>query len=73
MFQEALVHAKRLPEAERDRTALDVAIRLADSLWRLGRNQETVDLLLQEQEYLARVQEPSLAASYYRALGRAYS
>jgi len=71
-FEEALVHAERLPIEERDRPRLDLAVRQAESLHFLGRRQEIVDLLLRHQDCLERLYEPSLAGQYYFWLGFAH-
>src|SRR5262249_30278843 len=54
-LREALSHAEHLPAEERDRRALDLVIRLAHPLYLLGRFQDTLDLLLQQQERLERL------------------
>ena len=45
-LQEALRHVERLPTAARDHCVLDIVLRLAHSLYFLGRFQETLALLL---------------------------
>jgi class 3 adenylate cyclase/tetratricopeptide (TPR) repeat protein len=72
-LQEALVHAERLPEAERDQSVVNIAVRQADSLFFLGRRQELVERLLGQQELLERLQDPLLTGLYYLELGHAYS
>jgi class 3 adenylate cyclase/tetratricopeptide (TPR) repeat protein len=72
-LEEGLVHAERLPAGEGDRRLLDLAVRQAESLHFLGRRQEIVDLLLQHQDRLERLREPSLAGQYYFWLGFAHA
>jgi DNA-binding SARP family transcriptional activator/tetratricopeptide (TPR) repeat protein len=63
----------RLPPAERPRRRLEVTLRLAHSLYFLGRHDEGRRLLLAEREDLARTNEPSLAARYHFLLARSAS
>jgi len=77
-LQEAIVHAgarqvTASPTAAQDRLILDLVLRLAHSLYFLGRFQETLDLLLQQQARLERLQEPVLAGPYYFWLSHTYS
>jgi tetratricopeptide (TPR) repeat protein len=72
-LQEALLHVERLPAGERDRRVLALILRLAHSLSFLGRFQESLDLLLREQERLERLQDPALTSQYYFWLGHTYS
>lgn len=69
---EAHIHAERLPEGERDRRVLTLAVRQAPSLHFLGRRQEIVDLLLRHRERLERLKDTALAGEYYFWLGFAY-
>ena len=50
---------------ERDRTYVDVAVRLAHAEYFLGRFREGVDLLLQEQDRVSSLGDPSLAGPYH--------
>jgi len=77
-LQEALVHAgarraAASPTAVQDHLILDLVLRLAHSLYFLGRFQETLDLLLQHQERLERLQDAVLAGPYYFWLSHTYS
>ncbi|MBI3326198.1 MAG: hypothetical protein HYZ81_05800 [Nitrospinae bacterium] len=73
-LQEALVHVERLSaDGGRDRRRLELVLRLAHSLHRLGRLQESINLLLRHQEQLEQLEEPSLAGPYYFLLGRGYN
>jgi class 3 adenylate cyclase/tetratricopeptide (TPR) repeat protein len=72
-LQEARRHAERLPGQERDRRVLDLVMRQEQPLHDLGRNQEALDLLLPQQEYVERLQEPVQAANYYLHLASIYN
>jgi class 3 adenylate cyclase len=63
-LQEALTHVQQLPETERDRRTLELVLRLAHSFYFLGRFQEMLELLLQQQERLERYHASSLAGPY---------
>jgi predicted ATPase len=63
-LQEALTHVQQLPETERDRRTLELVLQLAHSLYFLGRFQEMLELLVQQQERLERCHESSLAGPY---------
>ena len=69
MLQEAMVHAERLPDAERDRGCLEVIICQTEALLWLGRHQEALDLLLGQQERLERYHESELIGEYGLWLG----
>jgi class 3 adenylate cyclase/tetratricopeptide (TPR) repeat protein len=71
-LQEALVHAEQLPPETRDHRLLEVVLHQVHSLIFLGRFPETLHLLLQHQERLDRLQEPTLAGPYYFWLGLTY-
>jgi transcriptional regulator with AAA-type ATPase domain/tetratricopeptide (TPR) repeat protein len=70
---DALAHVERLPADEQDRRLLDLSLRLAHSLSFLGRFQETLDLLLRQQERLERLREPALSSPYSFWLAHTYS
>ena len=72
-LEKALIHAERLPSEERDHRFLDLILRLAYSLYFVGRFREGLELLLQQQERLEQVGDPSLAGRYYFWLGLTYS
>ncbi|MFZ1061683.1 MAG: adenylate/guanylate cyclase domain-containing protein [Candidatus Rokuibacteriota bacterium] len=72
-LEEALVHAERLPIEERDRRSLELVVRRAESLHFLGNRREIVGLLLQHQERIERLGNPSLAGQYYFWLGWAHA
>jgi tetratricopeptide (TPR) repeat protein len=70
----ALELIKLLPDTpERIGEEFAVYLRQVEALHFLGRRQEIVDLLLQHQERLERLGNPSLAAEFYFWLGYAYS
>jgi tetratricopeptide (TPR) repeat protein len=62
--------AARLPPGERDSRALDLALRLAHSLYFLGRHDESRALLLAEQARLARAGDARLRGRYHFLLAR---
>ncbi len=64
-LREALGHARRLPEAERDRRSIEVLLRLAESLLPLARLPETLEVCLAHQETLERVGDPALEARFH--------
>jgi len=65
---------QRLPEGpDRDRRMLEVALRHAHSLYFLGRFRESVDVLLPHAARVARLDDPSLSASYAFWLAHMYS
>lgn len=77
-LQEALVQARARqaatsPTAVQDRLILDLVLRLVSSLYFLGRFQETLDLLLQQQVRLEGLRDPVLTGPYYFWLSHTYS
>ncbi len=72
-LEAALFHAERLTTENRDRCALEIVLRLAESLHFLGRRQELVEKLLQQQARLDRLADASLAGKFYFWLGFAHS
>jgi tetratricopeptide (TPR) repeat protein len=72
-LQEALGHVERLPAAERDHRILDIVILLSHSLILLGRFQDTLEILLQQQARVEQLQEPALAGPYYFWCAHTYS
>ena len=72
-IREALVHVEHLPQAERDRQRLPLLLGQALSLSILGRFREILDLLLPQQEFVERLQEPTLAGPYYFRLAMTYN
>jgi tetratricopeptide (TPR) repeat protein len=72
-LEEALFHAEKLTSEDRDRCVLEIVLRLAESLHFLGRRQELVERLLQQQARLDRLADASLAGKFYFWLGFAHS
>src|SRR5262249_27722222 len=69
-LQEALVHAgagpaTASPSVAQDRLILDLVLRLAHSLYFPGRFQDTLELLLQQQTRVERLQDPMLTGPFY--------
>jgi predicted ATPase len=72
-LQEARRHVTQLPDAQRDHLALTLVLRQARLLTFLGRLPQTLELLLEVQEELDRLQEPALEGPYYALLSTTYS
>jgi tetratricopeptide (TPR) repeat protein len=72
-LREALSHAERLPEAERDRGSLELIDQLASSLLPLACFSETLEVLFAHQGALDRLRDPSLAGRYHFWLAHTYS
>jgi adenylate cyclase len=72
-LEEAQRHLQDLPETERERRRLDLILHQATELMPLGRLREIVELLLPQQETIARLDEPALAGHYYFVLCHTYS
>jgi class 3 adenylate cyclase/tetratricopeptide (TPR) repeat protein len=72
-LEEAIPHAERLSINNQDRCVLEIVLRLAESLHFLGRRQELVERLLQQQARLDRLADASLAGKFYFWLGFAHS
>ena len=70
---EAISHAERLPEGERDRVVLELVVRLADSLLPLARLPETLELLAQHRERVERLAEAELTGRYHFWLAHTHS
>ena len=63
-LQEALTHVTQLPDAERERRTLELVLQLAHSFHFLGRFQEMLEILAQQQERLEQLHEPILTGPY---------
>jgi predicted ATPase/class 3 adenylate cyclase len=72
-LEEALRHARHFTEEQGDRGVIDIVLRLAESLHFLGRRQELVQRLLQQEERLNRLGDATLAGKFYFWLGFAHS
>jgi class 3 adenylate cyclase/tetratricopeptide (TPR) repeat protein len=70
---EALRHAERLPEPERDRRVIELALQLAHSLLPLARFPETLELCLAHRERVERLGDDALAGRFYFWLAHTYS
>jgi predicted ATPase len=71
-FEEALAQASRLPETERQRRYLEIALRQAFSWAFLGRFRDTLERLLSQQAVLERLDDAALAGPYYFRLALTY-
>jgi tetratricopeptide (TPR) repeat protein len=69
-FRQALAHAEHLPAEERDRRLSNIVLRIAHSLYFLGRYREALDLLVEQQERVERLGDPALAGPYHFLIGR---
>jgi tetratricopeptide (TPR) repeat protein len=72
-LQEALRLVERLPTETRDRSIITILLRLAHSLYFLGRNADSLDLLQRHRERVEQVGDPHLSGAYYFWLGHTYS
>jgi tetratricopeptide (TPR) repeat protein len=72
-LREARELVEHLPKQDRDRTGVDLALRLAHCLYFLGVHAEARQLLLGEQGRLARTGDPALAGRYHFLLARCAS
>ncbi len=72
-LREALAHAEHLPEARRDRRAVELILQLAESLLPLARFEETLELFRRYGEAVERLDEPALAGRYHFWLAHTHS
>jgi predicted ATPase/class 3 adenylate cyclase len=72
-LEDALHHSEHISGKQGDRSALEVVLRLAESLHFLGRRQELVEKLLRQEERLNRLADAALAGKFYFWLGFAHS
>lgn len=72
MLDEALARVEHLPAADRDRSAVELAIAQAHSLIPLGRFREIVERLGGHREALERLAEPGLAGLHHFLLARSH-
>ncbi len=70
---EALRHAERLPPGERDRRILELSIRLVNSLYFLGRMEESRDLLVDQKARMETFGDCRISGPYHFWLGHTYS
>jgi len=71
-LREAVDHVDQLPNDARDPVLLDLALREVQSLNWLGRNEESLELLLHHRERVEKLGDPLRAARYYFSLGTNY-
>jgi transcriptional regulator with AAA-type ATPase domain/tetratricopeptide (TPR) repeat protein len=72
-LEEALAHAERLPAGERDRRAVELTLRIVESLSFLGRFSEALERLLGAGPRVEALGDPGLAAQHLFWLGNTYS
>jgi hypothetical protein len=73
-LQDALHHAERLPaDATRDRLVVELRLHLAHSLFALGRCQDVLDLIDQQQDRLEHLQDAHLSGRYALLCSQAHS
>jgi class 3 adenylate cyclase/tetratricopeptide (TPR) repeat protein len=72
-LRDALSHAERLPEPERERALPDLAVQLAHSLLPLARFPESLEVLLRYRKTMEQQGDPSLAGAYLFWLAHTYS
>lgn len=72
-LRQALSHAGRLPERERDRRSLELILQLAHSLLPLAGLAETLEVFSRYREALERVGDPAFTGRYYFWLAHTYS
>jgi DNA-binding SARP family transcriptional activator len=72
-FVEALELMPHLPHDRRDRATVEVLVRLAPSLYRLGRFRETVERFEAHRAAVDRLDDPTLSAPYAFWLAHAFS
>jgi class 3 adenylate cyclase/tetratricopeptide (TPR) repeat protein len=72
-LREAIVHAERLPEPDRERSVPELVVQLAHSLLPLARFPESLEVLLRYRNLVERQEDPSLAGRYFFWLAHTYS
>jgi tetratricopeptide (TPR) repeat protein len=72
-YREALVHARKLPAAERDHTSVEVSLRLVPVFLFQGNLDEGRDLLVAHADHVDRLRDPMLRGAYHALLGLVYS
>ncbi|MGH7326113.1 MAG: AAA family ATPase [Candidatus Rokuibacteriota bacterium] len=72
-LRHALAHAGRLPAERGDALVLDLVLRQVQSLNFLGRNRESLELLLAQRERLVRLGDPAQSGRYHFSLGLTYN
>jgi class 3 adenylate cyclase/tetratricopeptide (TPR) repeat protein len=72
-LREALTHAARLPEEERDRRTLEAVLQLAASLLPLAQLPETLEILERHGGAVERLGDPALAGRFFFWLAHTHS
>jgi class 3 adenylate cyclase/tetratricopeptide (TPR) repeat protein len=72
-LEEALRHAERLPEVERDRRLVTLVLQLAHSLLPLARFPDTLELCLRHRERVEGLGDDALAGRFYFWLAHTHS
>jgi tetratricopeptide (TPR) repeat protein len=72
-LEDAIELTDHLPDKDRDSCCSDLVIRLADSLFYLGRRNDSIESLLNHEDRLKRIQRPDLECKYFLYLSRNYS
>jgi DNA-binding NtrC family response regulator/tetratricopeptide (TPR) repeat protein len=72
-LEDAIARARELPPVAQDRLTLGLALRLAASLFYLGRFREILDLLETHEERLDRLGDPALAGLFHFQAGLVWS
>jgi transcriptional regulator with AAA-type ATPase domain/tetratricopeptide (TPR) repeat protein len=69
-LEDALRHAARLAGATRERRTVEVALRLADSFYYLGRLPQSLEVLRAQEAPVAHLADPRLGGPFHLLLGR---
>ena len=72
-LEEALVQVERLPAEARERRRLELVLRLAQSLYYLGRSTRIMELCLENEPAVERLGDPGLAGRFYVLLARTHA
>jgi class 3 adenylate cyclase/tetratricopeptide (TPR) repeat protein len=72
-LREALGHAARLPNGDRDRQTVELVLRLAESLLPLAQLPETLDLLEGHRDVVERLGDPALSGRFHFWLAHTHS
>lgn len=72
-LREALGHAARLPNGDKDRQIVELVLRLAESLLPLAQLPETLELLEQYRDSVGRLGDPALSGRFHFWLAHTHS
>jgi len=72
-LEEALEHVVALPDDERDRRLVELAVQLAGSYYFLGRFADTVELLARHETLVEQLADDALAGRFFFELAHAHS